>query len=74
MLDLLTRAGDEGVGLRAMLGEVVEGLGILLLGLADTVVVVGMHHRTEADLVEDFGEQAAEDASVKDVRARDVVV
>ena len=33
-----------------------------------------MHHRAEADLVEDLREQAAEDAAVEDVGARDLLV
>ena len=57
-----------------MLGEVVERLRVLLLGLTDAVVVVGVHHRAETDLIEDFGEEAAEDAAVEDVGARDVVI
>ena len=57
-----------------MFGEVVEGLGVLLLGLPNAVVVVSVYHRAEADLIENLRQEATEDPSVQNVRPGDVFI
>jgi hypothetical protein len=69
LFDLLARTQHEGVGLGAVLGQIIKGLCVFLFGGTDTIVVVGVNHRAESNLIENFGEQAAEDPTVENVSA-----
>ena len=69
-LDLGPRPLQQFVGLDAALDQAADGPDVLLLGLADRLVLVGVDQRADALVGEDLGEQALLHGAVDDVDAR----
>ena len=72
-LDLSARAAQQFIVLDPRLNQGIDGTGVLFLGLADRLVLIGMHQGADALVGEDFREQAFLHPAIDNVYARHTV-